>query len=127
MSLYQDWLDAKQAEKDAQDLRRAIEDALFGVLGLAETEGTDTIRRDGYKIKVNQRFNRTINADLLQEIAAEEGLTDHLGNLFRWKPEINARAWTAASANITRPLLGAITTKPGRPSFSIEKEESNDE
>jgi hypothetical protein len=31
-------------------------------------------------------------------------------------------AWKAADDSITRPLAAAITTKPGRPSFSIEQE-----
>jgi hypothetical protein len=52
-------------------------------------------------------------------LAAEAGLSDHLGSLFRWKPEINATAWKQADNSITNPLLGAITSTPGRTSFSI--------
>ena len=66
-------------------------------------------------------MNRKVDVDLLQEIAAEHGLEDHLGSLFRWKPELNVKAWQQADDSITLPLSGAITTKPGRPSFSIEE------
>jgi hypothetical protein len=56
----------------------------------------------------------------VQELAAEHGLTDHLSTLFRWKPEINMAIWKASDERITRPLAGAITAKPGRPSFTID-------
>ena len=55
------------------------------------------------------------------ELAAEAGLSDQLAHLFRWKPELNMSAWKAADESITTPLAGAITAKPGRPSFSITK------
>lgn len=121
MSKYQMWLDAKETERQAAEVRRLIEDELIAELGIAETdEGSRTVKADGYKVKVTCRMNRSIDADALQEIAAEAGLTAHLGELFRWKPEINAKAWKEAAETITGPLLAAITTKPGRPSFSIE-------
>lgn len=121
MSIYEKWLKAKEAERAAVEFRRTLEDEMISALDLPEHgEGTETVKGDGYKVKITYRMNRTINSDQLQEIAAEEGLSQHLGELFRWKPEINAKAWKSASEDITRPLLGAITTKPGRPSFAIE-------
>lgn len=121
MSIYQDWLTAKENERTAIEARRLIEDELISLHGLPEAgEGSQTLKPEGYKVKVTYRMNRTINADALQEIAAENGLTEHLGSLFRWKPDINTKAWKDAGEDITRPLLDAITTKPGRPSFTIE-------
>ena len=122
MSLYQEWLEAKDAERVAVERRREIEDGLIATLNINQAEGSSTINSEGYKVKVTQRFNRSIDADLLQEIAAEHGITQHLGDLFRWKPDINAKAWKDADESITGPLEQAITTKPGRPSFSIERE-----
>jgi hypothetical protein len=90
---------------------------------VAETlEGTLNFDADTFKVKIEGRINRKINADKLQELAAENGLSDHLASLFRWKPEINAFAWKAAKPEITTPLLDAITATPGRPSFTITKE-----
>lgn len=121
MSIYQDWIDAKEAERVAVEKRREIEDQLIKHYQISEaSEGSKSIKEANYVIKVVCRMNRTIDAEALQEIAAEAGLTSHLGELFRWKPEINAKAWKEADESITAPLLGAITTKPGRPSFSIE-------
>ena len=89
-------------------------------LGIAENlDGTVNVDADTYKVKIEGRINRKINADKLQELAAESGLTEHLASLFRWKPEINAAAWKAAKPEITSPLLDAITATPGRPSFTI--------
>lgn len=121
--LYQTWIDAKEAERAAVEARRLAEDELIDVLAMESKEGSETIKVEGYKVKVTQRFNRSIDSEALQELAAEHGLSEHLPDLFRWKPEINSKAWSATEESITRPLLGAITTKPGRPSFSIERME----
>lgn len=123
MNLYQQWIDAKEAEKAAIDLRRALEDELVVELGISKTlDGTQNIEADGYKVKVIGRLDRKVNSDKLQDLAAEHGLTQHLSSLFRWKPEVNASAWKSADPLITAPLQDAITTTNGRPSFTITKE-----
>lgn len=123
MTLYQQWLDAKAAEKKAMDERRSIEDKLVKALGIPDTlDGTQNVEADGYKVKIVGRLDRKVNSDKLQDLAREYGLTDHLSSLFRWKPEINASAWKSADPRITAPLLDAITTSNGRPSFTIVKE-----
>jgi predicted methyltransferase len=123
MNLYQKWIDAKEAEKAAIDLRRALEDELVEHFGIAKTlDGTQNIEADGYKVKVVGRLDRKVNSDKLQDLAAEFGLTQHLSSLFRWKPEVNATAWKSADPLITAPLQDAITTSNGRPSFTITKE-----
>jgi hypothetical protein len=120
VSIYQQWLNAKAIETAAIKTRRDLEDAMVKSLGIAENlDGTVNVDADTYKVKIEGRINRKINADKLQELAAENGLTEHLASLFRWKPEINAAAWKAAKPEITSPLLDAITATPGRPSFTI--------
>lgn len=117
------WVEAKAAEAAATKRRREIEDKLVKQLQIPENlEGSKNIEAESFKIKVEGRINRKVNADKLQELAAEHGLTGHLSSLFRWKPEINMTLWKAADASITAPLLNAITTTPGRPSFTITKE-----
>lgn len=119
----QAWLSAKADEAAATKRRREIEDALVKQLSIPENlEGTKNIKVDHFKLKVEGRINRKINADKLQEIATEHGLADHLGSLFRWKPEINMAVWKAADKAITTPLLDAITSTAGRPSFTITTE-----
>ena len=122
-NIYQRWLDAKKAEKEALDLRRVIEDELVAALGIEKTlDGTQNFETEGYKVKVVGRLDRKVNADKLQDLAAEFGLTQHLSSLFRWKPEVNASAWKSADVGITEVLQDAITSTNGRPSFTITKE-----
>jgi hypothetical protein len=117
------WLAAKEAEREAVELRRKIEDQMLEALRVPESlDGTQNFEADGFKVKIVGRLNRKIDSEKLQELAIEHGVYEHLQNLFRWKPEINAKAWSASDASITTPLLGAITTTPGRPSFTITKE-----
>ena len=85
-------------------------------------EGTANNEIDGYKIKVVGRMTRKVDSEKLQELAAENGLTEHLSSLFRWKAEIASKAWESADESITAPLMEAITTTPSRPTFTITKE-----
>ena len=114
------WLTAKEAEREAVEERRRIEDRIKSLAGVAETlDGTETVDPDRYTIKIVGRIDRTVDSDKLQELAAEHGLSEHLSSLFRWKPEINMAVWKATDEAITKPLAAAITAKPGRPSFTI--------
>ena len=124
VSIYQQWLNAKGIETAAIKTRRDLEDAMVKIFNIAANlDGTVNMDWETYKIKIEGRINRKISADKLQELAAENGLTEHLASLFRWKPEINATAWKAAKPEITTPLLDAITATPGRPTFTITKKE----
>ena len=120
MTLYQQWLTAKAEEAEATSKRRELEDQMVAQFNVPSTlDKTANFEADGYKIKIEGRINRRINSDKLQEIAAEHGLAAHLECLFRWKPEINAAIWKSTDPSITTPLLDAITSTPGRPSFTI--------
>ena len=121
-----EWLASKAAEAAAVTHRRECEDKMLSLIGIPEDlDGVETADAPGgYKIKVVGRINRRVDGDLAQEIAAENGLAEHLQTLFRWKPELNVRAWSNAAPEITGPLAAAIIAKPGRPSFSITKTET---
>jgi len=122
--LLQEWIDAKEGEKAAQEWRRSIEDQLLEAIVVPDDlEGviSPTVSEQ-YKIKITGRMTRKVDSDRIQEIAAENGITDQLSVLFRWKPEINMAVWKATNPSVTDLLLDGITTKPGRPSFTIEKE-----
>jgi hypothetical protein len=120
-----DWIRAKTDEAQAISRRRTIEDEMVQAMRIkADQEGTVKQDIGPWKVSIVTRFNRKVDADLAQEIAAEHGFADHLGTLFRWKPEINAAAWKAADKTITDILVRAVTTTPGRPSFSIEQKDA---
>jgi hypothetical protein len=122
-TLYQRWLDAKKLETAAVKERRELEDSMVKEFALPKNfEGTVNQEDGGYKIKMEGKINRKVDSDKLQMLAAEAGLSEHLSSLFRWKPEINVKAWDAAADAVTGPLLGAITSTPGRPTFTITKD-----
>ena len=122
-SLYQRWLDAKKLEAAVVAERRQLEDQMVTEFTIPkDLDGTVNHELDGYKIKIEGRINKKIDADKLQMLAAEAGLSEHLSSLFRWKPEINAKAWNSAAEAVIKPLLDAITSTPGRPTFTISKE-----
>lgn len=123
MTLHLRWLEAKELERQATERRRLIEDELIKQLRINETqEGVTTAAIDNYTIKITSRLNRKVDTDLLQQIAAENGLDAHLSTLFRWSAELSVKSWKQADPAITGPLSAAITVTPGRPSFAITKE-----
>lgn len=116
------WMQAKEAEAKIVADRRKIEDDLVALLKVKATdEGTKTVKREGFVIKVTNRFNRKVDSDKLQELAIEAGIGNEvLQGLFRWKPELSLTAWKDAAPSITSALAGAITTTASRSSVSIE-------
>jgi hypothetical protein len=123
-TLSQRWIDAKRIERDAIENRRAAENSLLSLIRLPHAfEGTETVDTDtGYSLKIVGRLTRRVDGSKVQQIALDEGLTEHMGYLFRWKPEVNVSVWKNSDPKITTPLLEAITTTPGRASFTITKE-----
>ena len=122
-ALCAEWIRAKESERMATEVRRQVEDELKSMLSIPEAfEGTSNNDIDGYKIKVVGRMTRKVDSEKLQELAAENGLTEHLSILFRWKAEIASKSWESADESITAPLMDAITTTPSRPTFTITKE-----
>lgn len=124
MTLYEQWIEAKEAENEIIARRRAIEDEIAKSLQITDDwEGSYTMKNSGFKINVKRAFARKVDDKILSSIADEYGLQDYLPKLFRWKPEVNLKTWKETDADITSKLAMAITTTPGRVSFKIEKEE----
>ncbi len=124
MNLYQQWIEAKAAETEMTARRRAIEDEMTKSLEVPEDwEGSYTMKDCGFKINVKRAFTRKVDGKKLSAIADEFGLQDYLPTLFRWKPEIDMKAWKDTEPSITDKLSQAVTTTPGRVSFKIEEEE----
>ena len=122
--LSEEWMEAKAVEHDATEKRRLIEDELCRLLEVQKTdEHTRKVEANPFTIKIACRINRKVDGDLAQEIAAENDMQDHLGLLFRWKPELSMTAWNGVGDNVKQVFARAITATPGRPSFTITKEQ----
>ena len=124
MNLYEQWMEAKAAETEMTARRRAIEEEIAKSLEVPEDwEGSYTLKDGGFKINVKRAFTRKVDGKKLSVIADEFGLQEYLSMLFRWKPEVNMKAWKDTEPSITDKLAQAVTTTPGRVSFKIEEEE----
>lgn len=122
MTVYEEWILAKETEDSARRARLDIESQLVSMFNVPLThEGTANFERDGYKVKVVGRMNRKVNTDLVRQIAIENGLEDHLPHLFRWSADINSSAWKATDSSITNLLSEGIETKPGKPGITVER------
>lgn len=120
-----EWAAEKEVERMAVENRRRLEDEMVQVLSLVpDLDSTVSKEVDGYVIKITGRIDRKVDADKIQELAAQHGLELHLGTLCRWKPELNLTVWKTTDPAITKLLAPAITAKPGRPSFSITNKEA---
>lgn len=118
-----EWLEAKEVERDATERRRLIEDEMVRLIGIEQTdEHTRKVEANPFTIKIACRINRKVDGDMAQEIAAENDMQDHLGLLFRWKPELSMTAWNGVGDNVKQVFSRAITATPGRPSFTITSE-----
>ena len=119
-----EWAAEKEVERIAVENRRRLEDEMVKIMNVVPNlDGTITNEFDGYVIKITGRVDRKVDADKIQELAAQNGLESHLSTLCRWKPELNITIWKNTDPKITAILAPAITAKPGRPSFTVNHKE----
>lgn len=115
---------AKEVEANAKMDRVGLEARLVTLTGIPQAnEGTTTLTPEGYKVSITGNIYRKVDGDLLQQLARENGLEDHLQSLFRWKPEIELSRWKAADPKITAPLAAAITSTPGKQTVKLVRTE----
>lgn len=119
-SLYAQWLELKRREDEAKALRQALEARMSEGIP-DEWEGSKTWEDGPYKIKASRKHNRKVDGNRVRDISAQYGLEEYTNVLFRWKPEIDAKAWKSADETITKLFSDAITTTPGKVGFVVEE------
>lgn len=114
--------DAKEAEARAKAAREAIERELAAAIGVPETwTGSTTSEICGFKVTCTRRDNVRIDADAVRGIAAESSaLEQYSKQVFRWKPEIDKKAWDAAPDDVIKAFSAAVTRTPGKISFALK-------
>ena len=114
--------DAKEAEARAKAAREAIERELAAAIGVPETwTGSTTSEICGFKVTCTRRDNVRIDADAVRGIAAESSALDQYSKqVFRWKPEIDKKAWDAAPDDVIKAFSAAVTRTPGKISFALK-------
>lgn len=106
-------------EKGKEQLHRArrleIEQELLALLDKPEThEGTEELAG----LKVGYKMSQKVDAKELWEVAERANIPEtRIREIFRWKPEVDAREWKAATEQERGALSRAITIKPAKPSF----------
>lgn len=114
------WAMAKAAEDKAKAERRKIEDEMAALMRLdPAAEGVTKSMAGDWQIKAESRITRKVDADKIQEAAAEAGLSHILASVCRWKPELDMRVWKGLDESARKALAPAITTTASRPSFSL--------
>lgn len=115
---------ALQAEKDARAERMRLEAELAEAVGVPDTwEGTKTNDIASFKVTIKRSMNVKIDAEMLSEITALNNLQSVTSQTFRFKPEINKKAYMTLPEQVQRLYAPAITKTPGKVSFSVELKE----
>ena len=115
------WIAAKNAEAEAIEDRREIEDRLTAFFDIAPgTEGVSEYALGAYDCSLSHRVSRKVDHEMVTVIAAEHGgIEKLLPVIFRWEASVNAKAWRALDPSISLLLSKAITARPGRAGFKI--------
>jgi len=114
------WLEAKADEKEAQERRALIEADLLALVP-SVVGGSKTTNEAGYKITVKAPIYRSIDAEKWDEV--KDSIPHEIWPVklrleaddkgCKWLAENDPTLWSVAAR--------AITEKPGKASFTIEK------
>ena len=115
-----EWLDAKRMEKEATERRRMLDKKVAALLP-EKTEGTSSQTIDGYKVSVDYKVTRKVDTDAVAGIWND--MTDKERDLFRWKAELNMKAYREYQDNGW--LASVVTSKAGSPTVTIEAQDGN--
>lgn len=118
-ALSERWLEAKELERSAAEDRRKIEDDIRKALKIAESE-EGTVKQDAgpYVIKANCRINRKVDPEKFLMLANDSQID--ISTFTKWKCELVMSAWRKQDVATQQALSAAITSEPGRATFSIE-------
>jgi len=116
------WARAKNAEDIAKADRLEIEKH---ILALSNINTNQKGAHDLGDLKISVSISQTVDSKRLQEVANEKGFGQYLSSLFSWKPSIIQKAWDQAPDEVKLALGQAITSKPSKPNFKLNKKEEN--
>jgi hypothetical protein len=121
--LCEEYMQIKEYEAQAAARKLEIEQELLKLNNISKLEGSKILKNDGFRIGLLGRANKTVNAEALRALPGEypEVTDEVLGTVFRWKPEIDAKAWKEQSEEITNILSRAITVTPAKITFNISR------
>lgn len=114
------WLEAKEAEKLANERRKEIEADIIELVGVKE-EGTTNGDSDFFTIKTVGKLTRSLNDDQLQ--ADWDTLPEEVKKCVKWKSSLdtkNLRSLESMRDDLIPVMARYMTTKPAKPSVLVE-------
>lgn len=110
---------AKQAEREANEKRIALEEELIAILGQKE-EGAQTHQVGDYKITITGKLNRKIDWDMFDSaIAARIPESMHPVKLKRELDETGVKYLANNEPQLYKVLATALTIKPAKTAVTI--------
>lgn len=110
---------AKQAEREANEKRVALEEELIAILGQKE-EGAQTHQVGGYKITITGKLNRKIDWDMFDSaIAARIPESMHPVKIKRELDETGVKYLANNEPQLYKVLASALTIKPAKTAVTI--------
>lgn len=115
---------AKQFEEATKKKRQELEDKVKALVEISDgQDGTNKFETDWFALKVEGHLNTKVDTpQLLELVDKNPGLKEVLDRCFKTKLEVTA-AFKKEDEEIRRIFAPAITTTPGRSSFTITHKE----
>lgn len=125
VALLKRWTTGKEMVDKLKAELVSIENELLDLVEVNPT-GSKTTRLEGYKVTVKCPINRTINGDKWEEV--RDRIPPEMWPVkMKVEPDAKGCAWLAENRpDLWAVAAQAITEKPGKPGFTIEKEPTDE-
>lgn len=114
------WQEAKEAEAHAKERRLNIENQITELVGVSD-EGTTNAEGHLFKVKTVGKLTRSLDDSAIQ--SDWDKLPDEIKKCVKWKPSLdtkNLRSLEAMRDDLVPVMAQYMTTKPAKPSVSVE-------
>lgn len=129
--LAQLWVEAKNLELTAIDIRLAAERALCIAFPAPRGQevGTGNYTAGAYSVRITRALTHNVDTERLQELL--EAYTDEetakvVDRLFRWEARLNKAPWDAEERETHAFFSDCVTSKPAKPSISIKQQQRSE-
>lgn len=113
----------KNIEASAREERIRIEQLIIDKVG-AKEEGTTTAEDGNFKVKTVGKLTRSVDTEAIQ--TDWDNLPEEVKKCFKWKADVdtkNLRSLESMRADLVPLVTAYMTTKPAKPSVSVEQVE----
>ena len=114
------WQEAKEAEAHAKERRLQVESQITDLIGVAD-EGTTNAEGNLFKVKTVGKLTRSLDDKAIQ--SDWDTLPDEIKKCVKWKSSLdtkNLRSLEAMRDDLIPVMAQYMTTKPAKPSVSVE-------